>query len=80
MKQVPTPIIMAAQDYDSEAVDFVFRHFEGYITSKCVNTYIDQYGGIHYFADDDLYYQAKRALFDAIAGFEFRDPPEDFVI
>lgn len=78
MRRVPSSIILAAQNYDPEAIDFVFRHFEGYIISKCVNTYTDQYGGVHYFADDDLHYQAEHALFDAITGFKFRDPPEDF--
>lgn len=78
MKQVPIPIIMAAKNHDPEAVDFVLRHFEGYMVSKCVSTYTDEYGGRHSFADDDLYYEARKALFSAIRGFQFREPPETF--
>lgn len=78
MKQVPLPIIMAAQNNDPEAVDFVLRHFEGYIINKCASTYTDEYGGQHSFTDDDLYYEAKNALFAAIKGFQLREPPGEF--
>lgn len=78
MKQVPLPVIMAAKDNDPEAVDFVIRHFEGYMLSKSVSTYTDEYGGRHGFTDDDLYYEARNALFAAIRGFQLREPPEEF--
>lgn len=78
MKQVPLPVIMAAKDNDPEAVDFVIRHFEGYMLSKSVSTYTDEYGGRHSFTDDDLYYEARNALFAAIRGFQLREPPEEF--
>lgn len=78
MKQVPLPVIMAAKDNDPEAVDFVMRHFEGYMLSKSVSTYTDEYGGRHSFTDDDLYYEARNALFAAIRGFQLREPPEEF--
>lgn len=80
MKQVPFAIIKAAKTYDPEAVTFILRHFEGYIASKCLTTYTDEQMKQHPIVDDDLYYRAQLALFSAIAKFEFRDPPEDFVI
>lgn len=40
MKRVPFPIIQAAKEFDTEAVEFVFRHFEGFIASQClINCY-----------------------------------------
>lgn len=30
------------------------------------------------FTDDDLYYEARNALFAAIKGFQLREPPGEF--
>lgn len=80
MKRVPFDIIRTAKDFDPEAVMFIFRHFEGYIASRCMSTYMDNWDKKHPIVDDDLYYKAEIALFAAISKFEFQDPPEDFVI
>lgn len=80
MKYVPAPLIRAAQNFDNEAVDFVLLHFEGYIVNRCLSAYTDKYGNEHKFLDDDLQYQARKALLSAIGKFKFVDPPEDFVI
>lgn len=79
MKRVPFAIIKAAKKFDAEAVEFVFRHFEGFIASQCLIDCTDEYGNTHSCVDDDLYYQAQIALFRAIAGFQFREPPDDFM-
>ncbi len=80
MKRVPFAIIQAAKKFDTEAVELVFRHFEGFIASQCLSDYTDEYGNKHSFVDDDLRYQAEIALFNAIAGFQFREPPDDFTL
>ena len=41
--------------------------------------YTDEYGKERSYVDDDLRYQAEIALFRAIAGFQFREPPDDFM-
>ena len=79
MKRVPFPIIQAAKEFDPEAVEFVLRHFEGFIASQALMDYTDEYGNTRSFVDDDLRYQAEIALFNAIAGFHFREPPDDFM-
>lgn len=79
MKRVPFPVIQAAKEFDTEAVEFVFRHFEGFIASQCLIYFTDEYGNMRSYVDDDLRYQAEIALFNAIAGFQFREPPEDFM-
>lgn len=78
MKRVPFSIIKAAKKFDAEAVEFVCRHFDGYIASQCLSKYTDEHGNTRSFVDDDLRYQAKIALFNAIAGFRFQEPPDDF--
>ena len=80
MKQVPFAIIQTAKSFDPEAVMFILQHFEGYIASRCLSTYIDRCDKTHPIVDDDLFYKAEIAIFSAIAKFEFQDPPEDFVI
>lgn len=79
MKRVPFAIIKAAKKFDAEAVEFVFRHFEGFIASQCLIDCADEHGSTRSCVDDDLYYQAQLALFRAIAGFHFREPPDDFM-
>lgn len=78
MKRVPFSTIKAAKTFDPEAVILILRHFEGYIASRCLSTYTDEEGKSRPVVDDDLRYQAELALFAAIAGFEFREPPEAF--
>ncbi|MEH2935648.1 helix-turn-helix domain-containing protein [Hominisplanchenecus murintestinalis] len=79
MKRVPFNIIQAAKRFDAEAVQFVLQHFEGFIVSRCLCRYDDEYGNTHFHVDDDLYYQAKIALFRAIDSFQFKKPPDDFM-
>lgn len=78
MKHVPYAVIQEAKKYDIEAVGIVFRHFEGYIAKRSLSIYKDEYGNTYSFVDNDLRYQAEIALFSAIAGFRFREPPDDF--
>ena len=78
MKRVPFSIISAAKQSDVEAVDFIRRHFEGYIANRCLNSYQDQSGNTRSYVDDDLRYHAEIALLSAIFTFQFREPPQDF--
>lgn len=80
MKRVPFSIIAAAKRSDAEAIDFIRRHFEGYIANRCLTTYMDQYGNTKSSVDDDLRYHADIALLSAIFTFQFRDPPSNFSI
>ena len=79
MKLVPFPVILAAKEFDPEAVEFVLRHFEGYIASKASVIYADQYGNTHSYVDDDLHYRGIITVFQAIANFHFGEPPNDFI-
>lgn len=80
MNKIPFAVIEAAKNYEPEAVIYIQRSFESYIVKRCTKAYKDDQGNTNYAVDDDLYYQAQIALFAAIAGFEFREPPEDFEI
>ena len=77
MKTVAFSIIEAAKKYDYEAVEFIRRHFESYIASRCLIPYVDQYGNSKFIVDDELRYHAENAMLSAIFTFQFRDPPVD---
>lgn len=78
MKTVPFPIIKAAKENDIEAAENTRRHFEGYITSRCLRRYEGADGQIHTYVDEDLKYLAVIALYAAIFRFQFTELPEDF--
>ena len=78
MKYLPTSVIKAAKQNDPEAADIILRHFEGYIASRCLETYEDEGGKSKSYVDEDLRYLAENAVFAAILKFQFRDPPEDY--
>ena len=79
MKRVPFPIIEAAKQCDTEAVNFIRRHFAGYIVSRSLRHYGDQHGNEKNFLDDELLYHAETAMLSAIFTFRFKDPPDDFM-
>ena len=78
MKRIPFSVIEAAKGNDSEAVEYIKRHFEPYITSRCLQSYEGEDGQLHTCVDEDLRYLAEIALYAAIFRFQFTDPPEDF--
>lgn len=80
MKTVAFSIIEAAKQQDHEAVEFIRRHFESYIASQCLITFVDQYGNMKSFVDDELRYHAENAMLAAIFTFQFREPPADFFV
>ena len=78
MKRIPFSVIKAAKENDSEAVEYIKRHFEGYIASRCLQSYEEEDGQLRTYVDEDLRYFAEIALYAAIFRFQFTDPPEDF--
>lgn len=78
MKRVPFLIIKAAKQCDTEAVEFIRRHFAGYIVSSSLRHYSDQYGNEKSYLDDELRYHAEIGMLSAIFTFDFREPPDDY--
>jgi len=76
MKRVPFPIIEAAKQCDAEAVEFIRRHFAGYIVNSSLKHYSDQYGNEKSYLDDELRYYAEIGMLSAIFTFDFIDPPD----
>lgn len=75
MKLLPLSVIRAAKQNDAEAAQIILQHFEGYIASRCMETYTDVN---QTYVDEDLRYLAENAVYAAIFKFQFREPPEGF--
>lgn len=78
MKRIPFSVIKAAKENGSEAVEYIKHHFEGYIASRCLQSYEGEDGQLHTYVDEDLRYLAEIALYAAIFRFQFAEPPEFF--
>ncbi|MCI8474997.1 MAG: helix-turn-helix domain-containing protein [Oscillospiraceae bacterium] len=76
--RVPLSIIQSAQLGNSEAVKYIFEHFEGYIASHSLVWSEEADGVATSFVDEDLRYLAEVALSKAIFKFRVRDVPEGF--
>ena len=75
MKLLPLSVIRAAKQNDAEAAQIILQHFEGYIASRCMETYAVEN---QTYVDEDLRYLAENAVYAAIFKFQFREPPEGF--
>lgn len=80
MKYIPFKTIKAAQDYDSEAIACILKHFERFIADESKEWLEDTEGRAHFCIDDDLHYLGVIGLFSAIFKFQFREPPDDFIL
>jgi hypothetical protein len=80
MKEIPYAIIRAAKECNSDAINYIKHHFEGYIASRCLVTYEDEDGHTYTYVDDDLRYQAEASLFASIFSFRFKEAPDDFTL
>ena len=56
MKYIPYELIEAAQDYDSEAIEYILKHFEGFIAEESKERYESEGGRTLFYLDDDLRY------------------------
>ena len=51
---LPFPIIMAASNGDSEAMELVLRHYDSYITSLSMRKLRDERGNTYWGIDEDV--------------------------
>ena len=78
MKEIPFTIIDAAKQGNAEAAHQILLHYEGYISSRCLQSYTDEAGNTVSLVNGELYDKAVTALLEGIFKFQYREPPEDF--
>lgn len=66
---LPFHIIKASSEGDVEAINFVLKHYEGYIASLSTRTMLDEFGQTHYCIDETLRRRLETKLITKILGF-----------
>lgn len=77
MRQIPFTVIVAATQYDPDAIEDVLRHFERYIVYRAIVDPTGEKVG-RSLVDLDLYDHAKGKLLLAIGKYQFQIPPPEF--
>lgn len=67
---LPYPVIAAAVNGDPDAINWVVRHYSGYIAALSMRTGYDTQGTPHTQVDEDLRQRLETKLIVAILRFE----------
>ena len=69
--RVPYPILRAACNGDSYAVDAVMNHYDGYINKLATRRLYDEYGHPRMCIDEALKLRLKSKLLEKIMAFKY---------
>lgn len=69
-KLLPSPVIEAASNGDTDAINQVLQHYEGYITTLSTRTLYDEYGNPHICVDEGIRRRLQTKLITAIISFQ----------
>lgn len=69
-KLLPFPVIEAASNGDTDAINQVLKHYEGYITTLSTRTLYDEYGNPHICVDEGIRRRLQTKLITAIISFQ----------
>lgn len=69
-KLIPFPIIKAASEGYILAIEYILKHYKGYIAKLSTKVLTDEYGNEYYFVDKDIQGQLTTALLKMILNFK----------
>ena len=69
-KLLPFPVIEAASNGDTDAINQVLQHYESYITTLSTRTLYDEYGNPHICVDEGIRRRLQTKLITAIISFQ----------
>lgn len=67
---LPFHVIEAASTGDTEAIQAVLKHYEGYITVLDTRKMFDEFGQVHYCVDETLRQRLEAKLITKTLGFD----------
>ena len=67
---LPFHVIEAASTGDTEAIQAVLKHYEGYITVLATRKMFDEFGQVHYCVDETLRQCLEAKLITKTLGFD----------
>ena len=69
---IPFPVIVAATDGDTEAINQIVKHYRGYIAKRSLRPMKDEYGNQHMIVDETLRGRLETRLITKILSFEIK--------
>lgn len=66
---LPFPVIVSAAGGDIDAINYVLKHYAGYIAALSMRTLYDEYGNPHLCIDDELRCRLETKLITNITKF-----------
>ena len=66
----PFPVIVAATDGDTEAINQIVKHYSGFIAKRSLRSMKDEYGNQHMVVDETLRRRMETRLIAKILSFE----------
>ncbi|WP_040984018.1 helix-turn-helix domain-containing protein [Oceanobacillus jeddahense] len=69
---VPFSLIVQAADGDTEAINYIIKHYRGYITKRSLRPMKDEYGNQHMIVDEVLRDRMQTRLVTKILSFEIK--------
>lgn len=67
---IPFLVIVSAANGDSDAINFVLRHYAGYIAALSMRTLYDENGNPHLCVDEELRRRLKTKLITNLSKFK----------
>lgn len=67
---IPFPVIVAATDGDTEAINQIVKHYSGLIAKRSLRPMKDEYGNQHMVVDETLRRRMETRLIAKILSFE----------
>lgn len=69
-KLIPFSTIKAASEGDVVAIQYILKHYEGYISKLSTKVLTDEFGNGYYFVDKAMQEQITTALLQKILNFK----------
>ena len=67
---IPFPVIVSAANGDGDAINFVLRHYAGYIAALSMRTLNDENGNPHLCVDEELRRRLETKLITNLSKFK----------
>ncbi|MFD1413402.1 helix-turn-helix domain-containing protein [Oceanobacillus jeddahense] len=69
---VPFSLIVKATDGDTEAINYIIKHYRGYISKRSLRPMKDEYGNQQIVVDEVLHGRMQTRLITKILSFEIK--------
>ena len=69
---IPFSLIVKATDGDTEAINYIVKHYKSYLSKRSLRLMKDEYGNSHMIVDETLRGRLETRLITKILAFEIK--------